>query len=205
MARKIKTIRRHEHLPGARFELAMAEVYRQTARGAAIAGTAYLDLLLRSVIETRIRSDSNLHIILFENRGPLQDFSARVQIAFAFNIIGSGAYCDLCALREIRNTFAHSADAFDFDRKDIASRCDDLWLPRHIHYENRPAPSTSREKFARAVELIADMLLEVLLRPESTFSQMGPPWPAPTHGSSPKKSHKRSPLDRLGPNRKTDQ
>ncbi len=204
MARKIKTIRRHEHLPGARFELAMAEVNKETPRGAVIAGTAYLDLLLRDVLEKQMRPEADLHTTLFENRGALQDFSARIHLAFALKIIGSGAYCDLLVLRDVRNAFAHSADAFDFDREDIAQNCNDLWLQRHIRYEKRPAPMTPREKFTRSVELLADMLLEVLLRPFSTFSQMGPPWPPSTRGSSPGKPNKLSSPDHRAPNQRND-
>jgi hypothetical protein len=192
MVKRIKIIKRHEHLPKPTYVLAIAEVNNQTDRGAAIAGTAYLDLLLRNHLEKRMRLDPDLHDLLFENRGVLQDFSARIQVAFAFKFVGSGAYLDLCILRDIRNAFAHSADAFGFDREDIAAKCDQLWYPRHIQYEKRPRPASPREKFIRAVELLADGLIEAEIRAgripiPDTFIQMGPVWPPPKQRPLPRK------------------
>ena len=182
---------------------AMAEVNRQTARGAAIAGTAFLDLLLRAVLEKQMRPRTQIQNTLFENRGALQDFSARIQIAYAFKMIGYGAYSDLFILRDIRNAFAHSADPFDFDREDIASMCKALWYPRHITYENRTVPVTPRELFVRGVELLADGLSEpVRNRPgyiplPPTFIQagpVGPPQPRPPRKTL-KTRKTRSPLE----------
>jgi DNA-binding MltR family transcriptional regulator len=61
-----------------------------------------------------------------ENRGPLQVFGARIQIAFAIGIYGRHAYEDLCIVKDIRNAFAHSADAMDFSHSDVAERCKDF-------------------------------------------------------------------------------
>jgi hypothetical protein len=197
MSHKIKVIKRHKELPTPQYVHAMAEINGQTARGAAIAGTAYLDLLLRSALERHMRQYPELQDALFENRGHLQNFSARIQVAFAFKIIGHGAYLDLLILRNIRNAFAHSADAFDFNRADIAALCDELWYPSHIQYSGRGMPSSAREKFIRSVEFLADGLLEAEARtkPEhglhlpATFIQLGPPYKT---ASSPKKSRTRS-------------
>lgn len=197
MAKKIKIIRRAEHLPKPSHVHAMAEINGQTARGAAIAGTAYLDLLLRGALERQMRPYAQIRDLLFENRGALQDFSARIHVAFALKVIGSGAYLDLGILREIRNAFAHSADAFDFDREDIAKLCADLWYPRRIQYANTPAPKTPRETFIRAVELLADGLIEPVSKEgalplPSSFILLGPPWPPHGPQSSPRKPPGRS-------------
>lgn len=180
MAKKINVVKRQEHLPSPTYVRALAEIRNQTARGAAIAGTAYLDLLLRSALEKGMRPNLELQDSLFENRGPLQDFSARIKLAFALQIIGSGAYLDLCTMRDIRNAFAHSIETFDFDREDIAARCRALWYPRKIQFANKPRPEKPREMFVRGVEMIAQGLIEFQLgRRSATFIQMGPPWPEP--------------------------
>jgi hypothetical protein len=180
MSKKIKIATRHIELPKPYFVHAMAEIKAQTPRGAAIAGTALLDLLLRTAIE----------------------------VAFAFKIIGSGAYLDLCILRDIRNAFAHSAEAFDFERPDIAEKCKALWYPHHVRYEKWPETETSRDTYTLAVMLLADGLTEYvpptpgqIPRP-STFMQLGPPWPLPAS----RKKQKIRP-SRGGParNKKTDQ
>jgi hypothetical protein len=187
MPKKIKTIKRHEHLPKPYYTRALKEVKEQTDRGAAIAGTAYLDLLLRGRIERAMRPDTDLQNELFQNRGALQDFSARIKIAFAFKLIGVWAYLDLCALRDIRNAFAHSADAFGFDREDLASLCIKLHLPKAVRYQNSPDPNTPREFFERDVELLADGLIEIQvdLPRNWDFIMMGPPWPLPKPQASP--------------------
>jgi DNA-binding MltR family transcriptional regulator len=208
MSKKIKIATRHIELPKPYFVHAMAEIKAQTPRGAAIAGTALLDLLLRTAIESLMRQDQEIQNLLFENRGALQDFSARIQVAFAFKIIGSGAYLDLCILRDIRNAFAHSAEAFDFERPDIAEKCKALWYPHHVRYEKWPETETSRDTYTLAVMLLADGLTEYvpptpgqIPRP-STFMQLGPPWPLPAS----RKKQKIRP-SRGGParNKKTDQ
>jgi hypothetical protein len=196
MSKRISVARRHLDLPKPYFVAAMAEINAQTSRGAAIAGTAFLDLLLRSVIEKRIRPLEDISTLLFENRGPLQEFSARIVLAFALEIIGTGAYLDLCILREIRNAFAHSAEAIDFDRPDVSAKCAALWYPLHISYEGRPPPVSPREKFVRAIEFLADGLFEELSRKPGgsppSFIRMGPPW-SHAQRSSPRKRKLQSP------------
>jgi hypothetical protein len=189
MTRRVKTAKRRTDLPKPYHVHAIAEINSQSDRGAAIAGTAYLDILLRDVLERHMRKDECFQNEIFQNRGSLEDFSAKIKIAFAFKLIGSGAYLDLGALREIRNAFAHSADAFTFDREDIAKLCLGLWFPRNISYENRPKPQTPREFFVRDVEFISDGLYEAQ---EATprnweFIQAGPPWPVSKPPASPEK------------------
>jgi hypothetical protein len=99
MGSKIKFAKRERDLPEPSYVKAMVEINRQTARGAAIAGSAYLDVLLRNSIEKRMRPDPEIHDRLFENRGALQDFSARIQITYALGISGHRAYRDLCIIR----------------------------------------------------------------------------------------------------------
>ena len=187
---------------------AIEEINGQTARGAAIAGTAYLDLLLRRALEKQMRPDVSLQDILFQNRGALQDFSARITVAFAFKIIGPGAYLDLCRLRDIRNAFAHSIEVFDFDRDDISEICKNLWYPANVHYIGRATPKTARGLFIRAVEIIADAIMEAITSsPENmpapkTYIQMGPAKTQPP--SSPKKPKIRSSRDHQAPTRKTE-
>jgi mannitol repressor len=181
MGKRIKIAKRHDELPKPAHVHAMAEIARQTSRGAAIAATAYLDLLLRGAIETVLLPAPDIQASLFENRGPLQDFSARILVVYALKLIGDGAYGDLCLMRDIRNAFAHSAEAFEFDREDIAARCGQLWYPRTIRLGKRPMPETPRESFVRATELLAIGLHEVPhpVLSRARFIHLGPPRKAP--------------------------
>jgi hypothetical protein len=204
MAKRIKTIKHPDALPAPKHLRAVEEINNQTARGAAIAGGAYLDLLLRGALERRLRNGSEIHERIFENRGPLNDFSSRILFAYALQIIGHSANSDLSKIREIRNAFAHSADAFDFGREDVATLCDNLWCPNKIKLGIRPMPSTSREKFTRAIELLADGFYEALKYPISSppiFLLLGPAPPQPS--ASPKKQRIRVSPDRPIQNKRT--
>jgi hypothetical protein len=137
---------------------------KQSDRAVAIIGASYVDLVLREAISVRLLPDDELMKNLFEDRGPLQDFGSRIQVAFALKVYGRAAYQDLGAIKKIRNGFAHSADAMDFNHQDVALLCRGLWYPQKIQYENRPKPTTSRELYVRAIALVTDLLHENLLR-----------------------------------------
>jgi DNA-binding MltR family transcriptional regulator len=164
---KINNPKKFDELPTSRRHVAIMEDIEnqnQTDRAVAIIGAAYVDLVLRDAITARLLSNDELMENLFENRGPLQEFGSRIQLAFALKIFGRAAYRDLRAIKDIRNAFAHSADAMDFNHQDIARLCDGLWYPRKIQYKNRPKPATPREFYVRAVALITDLLHQDSLR-----------------------------------------
>jgi hypothetical protein len=198
MSKSLRTAKRISDLPKPYHVAAMAEINSQTARGAAIAAGAFLDLWLRLAIEARIVPDTELQGLLFEHRGPLQDFASRIQMAYGLKVCGWRAYADLCIIKDVRNVFAHSAESFDFDREDIATRCASLWFPSHIRYGSRGMPVTPRDTFIRGVELLADGLAEdTSQRPAHmkgpAFLFFGPPKPSPPQlPTSPKKRQRRS-------------
>ncbi len=193
MGKKIKIARRHVDLPTPYYKHAISEVESQTARGAAIAGTAFLDILLRMSLERLMRPYTELQNTIFENRGPLQDFSARIHVSFALKLIGTGAYNDLNILRDVRNAFAHSAEAFEFDREDIARLCNNLWYPKWIRFTGKPDPVTPRQMFVRSVQMIAQGLTEFMnapaghLPPQNAFILYGPPWPTEKPNAKPER------------------
>lgn len=193
---RISTIRRFSDLSKPYLTIALTEINRETARGAAIAGSALIDLMLRQSIEIRLLPDPDIRALLFENRGALQDFSYRIQMAYALKICGWRAYKDLCSIRDVRNVAAHSADAFEFDREEVAAACSRLWFPLHIRYGSRAMPTTPREIFIRCVELLADGLAEdTLQRPQQmkapTFLLLGPRKQPPLQPTSPRKRQRR--------------
>jgi DNA-binding MltR family transcriptional regulator len=136
----------------------------RTIRAVAIIGAAYLDLLLRDVITTRLLPDHKLMTELFENRGPLQDFGSRIQVAYALRVCGRAAYKDLRIIKDIRNAFAHSAEPMDFSHKDVTKLCDDLWYPKKIAVLKEPEPHTPREKYIRAIYLLASFFFQDMTR-----------------------------------------
>jgi hypothetical protein len=95
-------------------------------------------------------------------------------------IYASGVYRDLHVVKEIRNAFAHSAEAIDFDNKDIRRLALGLLLPKRIHYNDRPDPTTPRECYVAAVELVTDGLFtDMTCRARGYAGETIPQIPAP--------------------------
>lgn len=171
----------------------MAEIEQQTDRGVAIIGGAYVDIVLREAITARLENLPDIMELLFENRGPLQDFGARIQMGLALSIYGRTAYEDLRIIKNVRNTFAHAAEAIDFGYPGIAEQCNKLWFAQKIGYGKRPTPKAPREIYIRAIELLTDGLHDNLGRQKqdialSPFLMMGPPVGAGKQ-TKPTKSH----------------
>jgi hypothetical protein len=162
----IKHAKKFDDLPIPRHTAVMDEIEndKQTDRSVAIVGAAYVDLVLRDAIAARLLPDANLMAELFENRGALQEFGARIKVAFALRLCGAAAYHDLRTIKDIRNAFAHSAEAMDFCHQDVARLCETLWYPKTIPVSNRPNPHTPRGQYIRAVELLTDLFLHDRMR-----------------------------------------
>ena len=137
-----------------------------------------------------MRTDADVLEALFTNNGALQDFSARIKIAYAFNVIGPGAYADLNLLREIRNAFAHSAQSLSFNSPDVAEICSRLWYPLapSITYGKGPRPTEPKDIFIQAVKMLSDGLYRSMSSHPDSFIQWGPPRAAtsPTSPKTPK-------------------
>lgn len=177
---KIKFARTFDLLPTPRLVVMMDQLEdeKQTDRAVAIVGAAFVDLVLRDVISAKLLPDDKIMTELFENRGALQDFGSRVTLAYALRLCGSAAYHDLRSIKDIRNAFAHSAEAMDFRHQDVARLCGELWYPKTISISKRPAPDTSRKLYITAIELLTDLFLDNSVRQQSgmppDFSLMAP-------------------------------
>src|SRR5438874_1309573 len=113
---RIKHAKRLKDLPAPRHAAVMEEIRNavHTDRAAAIIGAAYVDMVLREAISERMaQRDHGVIELLFEDRGPLQPFGAKIQLGYALGIYALGIYQDLRAIKDIRNAFAHSAEALD--------------------------------------------------------------------------------------------
>jgi hypothetical protein len=106
--------------------------YREeTDRGAGILGGALLDLYLDRLFRARLAPDTPSGV--FEFRGPLGDFAARIDLAFALRWIDAEARDDMHSVRRIRNDFAHQADhALTFAHPSIAARTHDMHVAEWV-------------------------------------------------------------------------
>lgn len=159
---KIKHARKLRDLRAPRLEGVMREISTasQSDRAVAIIGAAIVDLVLLDALTSRMaRHDDKVIEQLFGDGGQLQPYGARIQLGYLLGIYAVGVFQDLRAVKDIRNAFAHSAETMDFNHPDISRLTAALNLPKKIHYRGQPDPTTSRERYVRAVELVTDLLL----------------------------------------------
>ncbi|WP_375780840.1 hypothetical protein ACE103_20075 [Bradyrhizobium sp. ma5] len=95
---------------------------------------------------------------IFDGYGPLSQFSAKIDIAYIFELIDKTTYDDLRAIKDIRNKFAHTTSYVLFSNEHIDRECQKLsgWKKDHdnrLLFENRCIACndvvTARAKAAR--------------------------------------------------------
>jgi DNA-binding MltR family transcriptional regulator len=71
-----------------------------------------IEQVLRHLLISKMRKDlsNNAQSTLFDGYGPLGSFSARIDLAFALDIISDDERSNCRAIKDIRNDFAHSAE-----------------------------------------------------------------------------------------------
>ena len=116
----------------------------QTDRTAAIVGGAILEDRLRRSIALYLRTDltDDDQSSLFEDRGPLTDFDAKIRIAYCLGMLSRENKQDFDHIRRIRNGFAHSIPHHDFEAVGIRTICEDLWIINHNKFVNQTQIST---------------------------------------------------------------
>jgi DNA-binding MltR family transcriptional regulator len=77
---------------------------------------------LQAAIQTKMRDDLSSTLIekLFKGYGPLNSFSGKIDVAYAFSMFGVDIYNDLRAIKDIRNKFAHSKNVIHFESGELA-------------------------------------------------------------------------------------
>lgn len=85
----------------------------ESERGAIIIGTSKVEEQLEKYILKILPNDSKTYRKkLLDYPGILSSFSAKIELAYAFRLIGDNLYASLNTLRKIRNEAAHSPNSF---------------------------------------------------------------------------------------------
>lgn len=91
-----------------------------THAGIALMGAAICDQQLQEALLTRMRKlRPALEKSLFFGYGPLSSFSAKIDLAYALELLDDKSYKRLSIARKIRNTFAHTDEFLNFESPDV--------------------------------------------------------------------------------------
>lgn len=132
--------------------------HRMTHASIVVTAAAILDQILERAIKTNFpHASSTLLKRLFEDRGPLGTFSAKIDIARALGITSDHINTELGKIRKIRNEFAHSNRLLSLDTEPIRVFFDQLKRPPE-------AAGTYAEVFMACITAIVDFLEKHLLR-----------------------------------------
>jgi DNA-binding MltR family transcriptional regulator len=103
-----------------------SEIDKETDRGMALFGVSRLEVLLKELLEKKLVGGKTHVDKLFDFNGPLGTFSSKINMAYSLGLIPKSTRVELNTLRELRNKFAHSDQAIDFNSEEIATICKKL-------------------------------------------------------------------------------
>lgn len=100
------------------------EFNKHTGVTSALTLAAGLDTWLEHTIQARMRPlSSTVERRMFGGYGPLSTFAARIDVAFAIEILSEETYTDLTIIKDIRNKLAHATQFMDFGNPPISEIC----------------------------------------------------------------------------------
>ena len=143
----------------------LKELAVQSDRHVAIIGAALVEDQLAEAIKGRL-VQGNIQDKLGGQtveqrllRGPLSNFSAKIDFAYALGIISRDFFGDLHQIRNIRNEFAHFAKSIGFETQNVTDRCAQLWSPANLSlFGDDSSPHEPREQYLTAIILLYSAL-----------------------------------------------
>ena len=111
-------------------------LFNESSRGAVLVGVARLDealseLHIKSIELTVVNSKAIIND-LFKPYGPLSSLAGKIQIAYAYGLIGADTHADLNRIRKIRNLAAHSDKEFSFESEEVRKRVSEITVLRRF-------------------------------------------------------------------------
>jgi len=103
----------------------LAEFNKETERGAALTAAAFLDDLLKEIIEAFLIKNKSGKSLTDGFNAPLGTLSARIAACHAFGLISDEEFQECTLIRNIRNKFAHKMKV-SFDQDPIRGMCSSM-------------------------------------------------------------------------------
>lgn len=97
---------------------------KESDRAAAILIGAYLERILREVLELVMINSGSVQHLFSPSKGALGAFGVMIDIAYATGIVSKSAYNNLRTISKVRNAFAHMEHAIKFDAPEIIELCE---------------------------------------------------------------------------------
>ncbi len=108
-------------------EAVAREFYLENDRAAGLLNAGWVDLSIERAIGSTFKEGFRRKV--FGSSGPLRDFSARIEVAFAIGLFGPQTHHDLSIIRTLRNQFAHCMRPITFQTPEVVDVCSFLNLP----------------------------------------------------------------------------
>jgi hypothetical protein len=120
------------------------DLAKYTEAGRAIVTVGRVEEWPQKLILTAGRPLSNtIAVKIFDGYGPLSTLSAKIEVAYLFNLIEDTVYNDLKAVKEIRNRFAHATTSVFFSSPELSKDLQKLtgWhrdcVPKDLFFTER--------------------------------------------------------------------
>jgi len=118
-------------------DILIESLFKESGRGAILIATPHIEQHLKELIETMLPKEysRNQKNKIFNYPGSLSSFSAKIELAYAFRLIGEQLYKNLSAFRKLRNDAAHKTE--DFELHELNDRLAEIFnmgqdIPRYI-------------------------------------------------------------------------
>lgn len=137
----------------------LEEFQKETDRGAAIVGAAFLDVLLEQLISNFLIDDKEkVNELLNPDYiyAPLSSFSAKRKASYCLGLISLEEHADLKTINDVRNLFAHNLHGLSFNENEIVKLCDTLHVPNKLSLLD--ISQTARFRFITTVSILSQQL-----------------------------------------------
>jgi hypothetical protein len=112
----------------------VVEFHNESDRGSAMLAGSFAEHTLGIYLKFRIKKNK-LEKLLFDSNGPLSNFSQKISIAYAFDLIKDDQYRDLETIRKIRNEFAHNPFHSTFKDNKIRILCENFSMYEELDFK----------------------------------------------------------------------